>query len=161
MKMKNDKKDPRFVLSNVADNKRSFHANVLALRFIVEELQRRLMAAFVSQQGIVGTEAYVPQFVGPAMNSLTSGDLADQFAAAKTLLEVVEDSQIFKDASAEIDPLLSEIAAIEAEEERQRQEQLRNEEDLRQAERAAEQEVLAGVKHHPLVIAARRKLGLA
>ena len=91
------------------------------------------------------------------MNALQR-DLGPEYAGIEAILQFAESSQAFKDAAAQIDPLLAAIAELDAAEETRRQEDARIKAELNEARAAAKKTAVAEVENHPAVVAVKQKL---
>ena len=84
--------------------------------------------------------------------------IGSELASAKVLLATIEASKEFKECAAVLEPLIAEIAALEAEEEKRRLERQRNEAALSGAREAAKKRALESVDKDPEVVKAVEKL---
>lgn len=141
-------------LAYVGDNLRNVHTNGLALRKNVEEMQR----AFIERVGNRNSDpiGHVDNARGGMV--VESRAAGVEIAAASQLLEVLENSAQFKKAAELIEPLLAEIATIEAEELAVQHEVLKRQADVNAARALALEKAKAEAEKHPAVLAASKQL---
>src|SRR5438093_5888843 len=109
-------KDPLTILENISNDTRQLHANVRALRILAREMEAALLIRLkTTQASPTGRDAFnVSNMRGP-MTTLVD-QLGSAYANTKLVLQLAENSEAFKSASAQIDPLLEEIAQLEDDE---------------------------------------------
>jgi hypothetical protein len=151
-------KDPRELLANVQTEVRQLHTNVLALRQIVLEKEANLIVLLKTIQNTPSGDPYVISQTVASMYGLLQRDVGHEYASVKAILELAENSEAFKKAAAEIDPLVAEIAELDAKEQARLDEQARNKAELAEALKAARKEALVNAELHPAVVAAKQKL---
>ncbi len=148
--------DPRQSLANVATEARCLHTSTIALRDFVEEKEAVLVLQVQNTLPISGNIGHIRNAMGAMV--VLSQSAGVELAGAKALLATLEDSNEFKQAAAIIEPLLEEIAELEADEQTKREEKYRRAAALQEVEQAAKARALAAAAADPEVIAAKRKL---
>jgi hypothetical protein len=153
------KTDPRKALENVRTDRRDLYKNVRALQAIQTKLEANLIFRITATQNtppITGDHFSISQAVAPMTGLLN--DLGPEYAGVRAILELALASEAFKEAAAEIEPLLAAIAALEAEEEKQKRDKALVEAELNQAREAAKTRALEAAENHPAVLAIKKKL---
>ncbi len=151
------KKDPRALLASIPNEVRQTHSNVRALQILVQERKAALLVRIQTTQSTPTDDPFRASNQLPCMLALVR-DIGFEYADAKAVMELAENSDAFKTAAAQIDPLLAAIKEIDAAEEDRRQEDARIKAELNEARAAAKKTALASVEDHPAVVAVKQKL---
>src|SRR5947208_625347 len=150
--------DPRSLLEAVPHEQRQLHTNVLALRENVKELTKNLIFRFATAASTPGSGNPYNISNTRAPITVVQHTFGQEFAVAKAMLQEIEESAEFQEAAALVDPLLAAVAALDAQEETERQEQARARAALNAALEIARKRAIENAENDPAVLAAKQKL---